>query len=121
MSRCLKKGNVRLMSRTFAVLINRHNIMKRRDLIKSLTLLPIAGSVIPVQSLLSSSVEGYDLPLTFQNKPIPDLHRASFVMDGHIHVMTRELLMKTDIGQRYKDGTFDLPRAKEGGVDAMFF
>ena len=35
--------------------------------------------------------------------------------------MTRELLMKTDIGQRYPDGNVDLPRAKEGGVDAMFF
>ena len=38
-----------------------------------------------------------------------------------MHVMTRELLMKTDIGQRYPDGNVDLPRAKEGGVDAMFF
>jgi membrane dipeptidase len=52
---------------------------------------------------------------------MPDLHRKAFVMDGHVHVMTRELLMKTDIGQRYMDGTVDLPRAKEGGVDAMFF
>jgi len=33
--------------------------------------------------------------------------------------MTRELLMKTDIGQHYTDGTVDLPRAKEGGLDAM--
>ncbi len=42
-------------------------------------------------------------------------------MDGHTHVMTRELLMNTDIGQRYPDGNVDLPRAKDGGVDAMFF
>ncbi len=52
---------------------------------------------------------------------MPDLHREAFVMDGHTHVMTRELLMGTDIGQRYPDGNVDLPRAKEGGVDAMFF
>jgi membrane dipeptidase len=52
---------------------------------------------------------------------MPALHREAFVMDGHTHVMTRELLMKTDIGQRYPDGNVDLPRAKEGGVDAMFF
>src|SRR5690606_14527504 len=45
----------------------------------------------------------------------------AFVMDGHTHVMTRELVMGTDIGQRYSDGTVDLPRAKEGGLDAMFF
>ena len=52
---------------------------------------------------------------------MPDLHRDAFVMDGHTHVMTRELLRGTDIGQRYADGNVDLPRAKEGGVDAMFF
>ena len=52
---------------------------------------------------------------------MPDLHRTAFVMDGHTHVMTRELLMGTDIGQRYTNGNVDLPRAKEGGIDAMFF
>ncbi len=50
-----------------------------------------------------------------------DLHRDAFVMDGHVHVMTRELLLGTDIGQRYPDGSVDLPRAKAGGLDAMFF
>src|SRR5438128_4034800 len=95
--------------------------MKRRDVIKSLTFLPIAGSVLPIQSLLSAPVAGNNLPSTPQNKPMPDLHRKAFVMDGHTHVMTRELLLGTDIGQRYPDGNVDLPRAKEGGVDAMFF
>lgn len=95
--------------------------MKRRDVIKSLTLLPIAGSIFPLESLLSAPVAGNNFPLTSQDKPMPDLHRSAFVMDGHTHVMTRELLMDTDIGQRYPDGTVDLPRAKEGGVDAMFF
>ena len=60
-------------------------------------------------------------PAPLQNSPMPALHRQAFVMDGHTHVMTRELLMHTDIGQRYPDGNVDLPRAKEGGVDAMFF
>src|SRR6476660_8131870 len=77
--------------------------MTRRDLIKSLPLLPMAGKVF------------------LQAKPMPALHRDAFVMDGHTHVMTRELLLNTDIGQRYPDGSVDLPRAKEGGVDAMFF
>src|SRR5215216_7594603 len=85
--------------------------MKRRDLIKRLTLLPIAAG-ISKQSLFAAR---------HQTKPMPALHRQAFVMDGHTHVMTRELLMKTDIGQRYPDGNVDLPRAKEGGVDAMFF
>ena len=105
--------------------------MKRRDLIKSLTLLPLAGT-FPVNSLFAAPVSGNDVPVDFpsaamglptarQNKPIPDLDREAFVMDGHVHVMTRELLLGTDIGQRYPDGTVDLPRAKEGGLDAMFF
>ncbi len=42
-------------------------------------------------------------------------------MDGHIHVMSRQLLQGLDIGERYADGHFDLPRAREGGLDAMFF
>src|SRR5688572_31320914 len=51
----------------------------------------------------------------------PSLHRDAFVMDGHIHVMTRQLLQGTDIGQRYPDGHVDLPRIRAGGLDAMFF
>jgi membrane dipeptidase len=70
---------------------------------------------------LLSAPGGENNDPSIQDKPMPDLHRDSFVMDGHIHVMTRELLMKTDIGQRYPDGNVDLPRAKQGGVDAMFF
>jgi membrane dipeptidase len=83
--------------------------MERRDVLKGLTLLPvfIAGSDPRSPAL--------------QNKPMPALHREAFVMDGHTHVMTRELLLKTDIGQRYPDGNVDLPRVKQGGVDAMFF
>ena len=94
--------------------------MRRRDVIKSLSLLPISASLLPTQSSLTSAVAGSSRSFT-QHKSLPDLHRESFVMDGHTHVMTRELLMKTDIGQRYPDGNVDLPRAKEGGVDAMFF
>lgn len=95
--------------------------MKRRDLIKRLTLLPLAGSVFPLESLLSASAAGYNHPLYPQDDQMPELHRKALVMDGHTHVMTRELLFGTDIGQRYTDGTVDLPRAIEGGVDAMFF
>ncbi|MEQ9439767.1 MAG: membrane dipeptidase [Cyclobacteriaceae bacterium] len=95
--------------------------MKRRDLIKRLTMLPLAGSVLPIEPLLSAPVAGNGIFSPLQQKPMPELHRQALVMDGHTHVMSRELLMGTDIGQRYSDGTVDLPRAKEGGVDAMFF
>lgn len=96
--------------------------MKRRDIIKKLTLLPIVGSAIPAGSLLATPVTRNTLPsVEPQDRPMPALHRDAFVMDGHVHVMTRELLRNTDIGQRYPDGNVDLPRAKEGGLDAMFF
>jgi membrane dipeptidase len=74
-----------------------------------------------MRSLLSTPTEENYVAVSPQNNPKPDLHRKAFVMDGHVHVMTRELLLGTDIGQRYPDGTVDLPRAREGGVDAMFF
>jgi membrane dipeptidase len=96
--------------------------MKRRDVIKSLTFLPMAGRVFRTPSLSAAPAVGSNFPpAPRQDKPMPALHRDAFVMDGHTHVMTRELLMNTDIGQRYPDGNVDLPRAREGGVDAMFF
>lgn len=49
------------------------------------------------------------------------LHRDAFVFDGHVHVIDRQLYHGGDIGDRVTDGQFDLPRAKEGGIDAMFF
>ncbi len=49
------------------------------------------------------------------------LHASSLVFDGHIHAVDREFYQGGDIGQRKPDGQFDLPRAKEGGLDALFF
>jgi membrane dipeptidase len=49
------------------------------------------------------------------------LHHDAFVFDGHVHVIDRQLYHGGDIGDRVADGQFDLPRAKEGGIDAMFF
>ena len=50
-----------------------------------------------------------------------DLHSASFVMDAHVHLMTRSLLEGLDIGDRVADGHVDLPRLAAGGIDAVFF
>lgn len=83
--------------------------------------MPLGGSVFQTQFPLSTPVAGNYIPVTHRSKPVPGLQRKAFVMDGHVHVMTRELLLGTDIGQRYPDGTVDLPRAREGGLDAMFF
>ncbi|MDZ4802312.1 MAG: membrane dipeptidase [Bryobacteraceae bacterium] len=49
------------------------------------------------------------------------LHNDAFVFDAHVHVIDRQLYHGGDIGTRVPDGQFDLPRAKDGGIDAMFF
>jgi membrane dipeptidase len=49
------------------------------------------------------------------------LHDDMLVFDAHVHVIDRQLYHGGDIGERVSDGQFDLPRAKAGGVDAMFF
>lgn len=50
-----------------------------------------------------------------------DLHKDAFVFDAHIHMINRQFYKGGDIGERVTDGQVDLPRAKEGGIDAMFF
>lgn len=49
------------------------------------------------------------------------LHADALVFDGHVHVIDRQLYHGGDIGERVSDGQFDLPRARDGGVKAMFF
>jgi membrane dipeptidase len=49
------------------------------------------------------------------------MHRDALVFDAHVHVVNRQFYHGGDMGQRVDDGQFDLVRAKEGGLDAMFF
>lgn len=49
------------------------------------------------------------------------LHRAALVFDAHVHVVNRQFYQGGDMGQRVADGQFDLARARDGGLDAMFF
>jgi membrane dipeptidase len=49
------------------------------------------------------------------------LHERSLVFDAHIHTVDRVFYHGGDIGERKNDGQFDLPRAKEGGLKALFF
>jgi membrane dipeptidase len=49
------------------------------------------------------------------------LHASSLVFDGHLHAIDREFYHGGDIGSLKADGQFDLPRAKEGGLGALFF
>jgi membrane dipeptidase len=49
------------------------------------------------------------------------LHGSALVFDGHVHAIDREFYHGGDIGERKSDGQFDLPRAREGGLGALFF
>jgi membrane dipeptidase len=49
------------------------------------------------------------------------LHRSALVIDGHIHAVDREFYHGGDIGELKPDGQFDLVRAREGGLGALFF
>lgn len=48
------------------------------------------------------------------------LHREAFVFDAHLHFLDRFFYLGQNAGQRYEDGQVDLPRLREGGVDAFF-
>jgi membrane dipeptidase len=49
------------------------------------------------------------------------LHKDAYVFDAHVHVINRQFHHGGNLGDRLKDGDFDLVRAREGGLDALFF
>lgn len=50
-----------------------------------------------------------------------DLHARSIVIDGHADTTQRLLDPHFDIGRRHRDGSVDIPRIRDGGLDAIFF
>jgi membrane dipeptidase len=49
------------------------------------------------------------------------LHSSSIVIDTHDDTTQRLLDPKFDLSIRHTDGNIDIPRMKEGGLDAIFF
>ncbi len=57
-------------------------------------------------------------------QPSPEalkLHADATVFDAHVHIANRQFAQGGNIGDRYPDGQVDLPRIRQGGVDAFFF
>jgi membrane dipeptidase len=50
-----------------------------------------------------------------------DLHFSSIVIDTHDDTTQRLLDPKFDLGMRHDDGGIDIPRMREGGLNAIFF
>jgi membrane dipeptidase len=67
----------------------------------------------------------YMLASALLGAPVSDrarmLHGQALVFDAHVHAVDRIFYHGGDIGERHKDGQFDLPRAKDGGLKALFF
>ena len=78
--------------------------------------------------LLLAALLGGILPLlalTPQSQPVSqrarELHFRSIVVDTHDDTTQRLLDPKFDLGARHADGSIDIPRMREGGLDAIFF
>src|SRR5579884_537331 len=67
----------------------------------------------------------YMLALPLAAAPVSEraqaLQQRALVFDGHVHAIDRYFYHGGDIGERHTDGQFDLPRAKQGGLKALFF
>ncbi len=73
-------------------------------------------------------VGGFALPLALAQNPsttitpaAKKLHAASIVVDTHDDTTQRLLDPNFDFGARHTDGNVDIPRMREGGLDAIFF
>jgi membrane dipeptidase len=49
------------------------------------------------------------------------LHDRAIVIDGHADTPQRMIDARFDLGVRHQDGNLDIPRMREGGLDAIFF
>ena len=74
----------------------------------------IALSIAP--ALLSQSV------ISLKHPQATTVHQRAIVVDTHADTTQRLIFdPKFDLGVRHGDGNLDIPRMKEGGLDAVFF
>ncbi len=81
--------------------------------------------IIVIALVLLSSVQAQQLPPGVEDAQLWNkalrIHQSAIVLDTHIDVTMRIFHENFDIGHRHSDGHFDLPRAREGGLDGLFF
>jgi membrane dipeptidase len=75
----------------------------------------VIAAIVPFALL--ASMHGQEAPRV--SADARRLHQEAFVFDGHVHMINRQLHLGGNIGDRLPDGQVDLPRMKEGGVDAF--
>ena len=86
----------------------------------------IPGSTVLLVAVLAAAFAGRVQPTQppWPGAQVSDragrLHGEAFVFDAHLHFLDRFFYLGQNAGKRYEDGQVDLPRLKEGGVDAFF-
>ena len=53
--------------------------------------------------------------------PVPAWSQSPFVMDAHVHMISRQFYRGGEITDSYSDGQVDVPRIEKGGLNAIFF
>ena len=88
----------------------------RQSLLSGLCALLVTAVVAPSRVATQTPAGGAVSPRASQ------LHRRAIVIDTHDDTTQRLLFDKTfDIGRRHDNGNIDVPRMREGGLDALFF
>src|SRR5919204_4650669 len=88
----------------------------RRMRTSTFTAAALAGA-IAVPAFVSSQTGSSDV-----SPRARQLHERAIVVDTHDDTTQRLLFEKNfDIGVRHTNGNIDIPRMKEGGLDALFF
>src|SRR3954451_6533876 len=78
-----------------------------------------AALVVAFLFVLHGDPAAQDAPVSARAK---QLHDRAIVIDSHDDTTQRMLFDKNfDITVRHKDGNIDVPRMREGGLDALFF
>jgi len=85
----------------------------------ALVLVTHATGLVLAATLLAQSPQPQEAQISAHAK---QLHDRAIVIDSHDDTTQRMLFDKTfDITARHKDGNIDVPRMREGGLDALFF
>lgn len=71
--------------------------------------------------VLAAAVGAAQLRAGGQDSHARELHMGALVLDTHVDTPQRMLFEKGfDIGERHTNGNLDIPRMREGGLDAVF-
>src|SRR5690349_12950932 len=88
---------------------------RMRHVMRALAAAPLAA----IAATLLAQAPPADTPISAHAR---QLHERAIVIDSHDDTTQRLLFDKTfDISARHNDGNIDVPRMREGGLDALFF